>query len=296
MLTIEKVLNVNVVLAADAEKKELLLMGRGIGFAKKKGDAADEDKIERVFRPERTDEKEKLLHLLSAIPMEYFDITQEVVRYAHEKFGFDIGKNIFIVLPDHIHFAVERFKSEVSVASRISFEIRSFYPEEYAVGAYALSVVAQKTGIELPEDEAANIAFHIINQRRDCGNSHFEAMHAAKMISAVMSIIKYSLNAKIDAQGPNYSRFVTHMQYFAERFYSDSLLCGDEFLYEYIASKLGSGIIMDTVGRIDRYFKKEYNRALPHEELAYFAMHLDRISKEEQNGSDINKEIIERND
>ena len=49
MLKIEKVYNNNVVQASDEKGKELIVMGRGLGFQKKAGDYLNPDQIEKNF-------------------------------------------------------------------------------------------------------------------------------------------------------------------------------------------------------------------------------------------------------
>lgn len=51
-MTIEKVINNNVVVVIE-NGKEAVIMGRGIGFQKKKGDPLEEDKVTKRFLPEK---------------------------------------------------------------------------------------------------------------------------------------------------------------------------------------------------------------------------------------------------
>ena len=46
-MIIQKVINNNVVSTFDANGKEVILMGKGIGFRKKAGDELDKNKIEK---------------------------------------------------------------------------------------------------------------------------------------------------------------------------------------------------------------------------------------------------------
>ena len=48
-MIIQKVINNNVVSTFDANGKEVILMGKGIGFRKKAGDELDKNKIEKIF-------------------------------------------------------------------------------------------------------------------------------------------------------------------------------------------------------------------------------------------------------
>ena len=42
-------------------------------------------------------------------------------------------------------------------------EIRRFYPEEFQIGCHALDLIEERIKVRLPEDEAASIAFHLVN-------------------------------------------------------------------------------------------------------------------------------------
>ncbi|PEN06946.1 transcription antiterminator BglG, partial [Bacillus wiedmannii] len=48
-MRIHKILNNNVVCTMKDNETEVVLMGRGLGFQKKVGDAIDESKIEKTF-------------------------------------------------------------------------------------------------------------------------------------------------------------------------------------------------------------------------------------------------------
>ena len=42
-------------------------------------------------------------------------------------------------------------------------EVRSFYREEYLIGEYAVALIKRKLHVDLPVDEAASVALHIVN-------------------------------------------------------------------------------------------------------------------------------------
>ena len=50
-MIIQKVINNNVVSTFDSNGKEVILMGKGIGFRKKTGDELDKTKIELIILP-----------------------------------------------------------------------------------------------------------------------------------------------------------------------------------------------------------------------------------------------------
>ena len=49
-MIIKRILNNNVVITSDENGEETIVMGKGIGYQKAKGDTIDEEKINKVFR------------------------------------------------------------------------------------------------------------------------------------------------------------------------------------------------------------------------------------------------------
>ena len=50
VMEINKIINNNIVSSADQNGRELIVMGRGIGFGKKPGQKIDEESVEKIFR------------------------------------------------------------------------------------------------------------------------------------------------------------------------------------------------------------------------------------------------------
>ena len=51
-MKIEKIINNNIISAKDEKNQEVILMGRGIGFGRKKGESIDLSRIEKIFKRE----------------------------------------------------------------------------------------------------------------------------------------------------------------------------------------------------------------------------------------------------
>ena len=49
VMEIKKIINNNIVSSIDKDGRELIVMGRGIGFGKKTGQMIDEDAVEKNF-------------------------------------------------------------------------------------------------------------------------------------------------------------------------------------------------------------------------------------------------------
>lgn len=166
-MVIERIINNNVISSRDENGKEIVIMGSGIGFGKKKGDAADETRIDKIFYMEDESALAKFKTLLGNLPMEYVQVSNEIISIAKEELGTKLNENVYITLTDHISFALERFQQNMLFQNALHSEIKRFYTAEYEIGIRALKLIEEKTGIRLPEDEASSIAIHFVNAEFD---------------------------------------------------------------------------------------------------------------------------------
>ena len=166
-MIIERIINNNVISSRDESGKEIVVMGSGIGFGKKKGDAAEEARIDKIFYMEDESALAKFKTLLGNLPMEYVQVSNEIISIAREELGTKLNENVYITLTDHISFALERFQQNMLFQNALHSEIKRFYTAEYEIGIRALKLIEEKTGIRLPEDEASSIAIHLVNAEFD---------------------------------------------------------------------------------------------------------------------------------
>ena len=131
---IQKVLNSSVVLVQDDSGEESILLGKGIGYGRKTGEPIERQPSDRVFLPLSNPDAQPMLELFSSIPAVYLDLTQDIVDDAEQSLGVKLSAHIYLLLTDHLHFAVERQQKGLVVTNRIFWEIKHFYPKEYAVG------------------------------------------------------------------------------------------------------------------------------------------------------------------
>ena len=62
-MKIAKIINNNVVSTCDEEGREIIVMGRGVGFKAKEGSTIDEEKVEKIFRLESQNTMDKFKEL-----------------------------------------------------------------------------------------------------------------------------------------------------------------------------------------------------------------------------------------
>jgi len=74
----------------------------------------------------------------------------------------------------------------------------------------------------------------------------------------------------------HWSRFLTHMQFFADRFFNEKLLSSsDDFLYHQLAGRYPEATA--TAERVRSHIASTYSVALPNEEVGYLALHVQRL-------------------
>lgn len=275
MLRIKKVLNSSVVLVSDEKDEEFIVLEKGIGFGRRPGESVELKEESKVFVQRSQSERNQLAELLCSIPAIYLEMTQEIVTYAEQQLNTTLNEHIYLALTDHLNFAVKRFEEHIVLTNRVFWELKSFYPKEFQIGLKALDIINNKLGIELPEEEAANIAFHIVNAQKE-EEVQYDAMRAAKLIGSIVSVVLYSMHGQPDKESIHYARFISHLQYFAERFFTDKLLDSpDDFLYQQMEQGYPKAVLC--AERVRTLILKDYNQAISNEEVAYLAVHIQRL-------------------
>lgn len=278
MIQIKKVLNSSVVLV-DNKGQEMVAFGKGIGYGKKNGDLIEHAEVDQLFLPIENPKARQILSLVDSIPYQYFDITDRIIDYAKNYLNTDLNPSIYFALTDHLNFAVERVEKGLSINNRVLWEIKNYYPKEFHVGQYACQLVEQSFDIRLPEEEAANIAFHLINGQQEIDEA--DGMKYAKMIGNIVNLVRYSLNINVDTESIHYKRFITHVKFFVERFFAGHLLNGeDDSLYEQLSLLYPQA--MTGAQRIKEYVQQVYKQDISNDEVTYLAVHINRLLNSEK--------------
>ncbi|MFQ0992586.1 BglG family transcription antiterminator LicT [Gilliamella apicola] len=276
-MKVHKILNNNVIVTLDDKGKELILTGRGIGFKKREGDLIDINLIEKQFSLDNKDILPKFNELLSEIPLEVLTTSQIIINHAKECMESKLQDSIYISLTDHIHFAIERHKQGFDIPNGFLWEIKKFYPKEFQIGLYALSVIKKRLGIELPEDEAGFITFHIINSQLN--GTMPNIVNMTKIMREILNIVKYHFKIEYDEDCLSYQRFVTHLKFFAQRILSKGTQTQqDSSLYEIVRQKYHQAYLCTK--QIDLHLIQQYQHPLTDDESLYLTIHIERLRTE----------------
>lgn len=276
---VTKVINNNIVISENADGKEIVVMGKGLGFKQKAGDSIDESKIEKVYLSTKEWNVNKLTQLLESIPIEYIQVANEIISFAKASLGKRLSDNLNLTLTDHINYAIERHEQGMEIKNALLWEIKRFYNHEFLIGKEALTIIKQRLGIDLPEDEAGFIALHIVNAELDMAQVS-QVSEMAKIIQNVLNIVKYHFKMDLDEYSLNYERFVTHLKFFVQRLFSGATLDDSgtaSFMFglkERYPNEYACAL------KVSDYVNKEFGRPLAEDELIYLTIHIKRITTE----------------
>lgn len=274
MLVITKTLNSSVVLV-EQNGQQMILLGKGIGYGKKAGMLIKHDEVSQVFMPVDNLYVKQMLASIDSIQAEYFELAQDIVVYAEHVLGNKLNNNIYFALADHLHFAVERFENGMNISNHVFWEIKTFYASEYQIGEFSLHQLNKRLGLELPVEEAANIAFHIINAQSD-KSEDVDAARAALLVAKIVNIAKFTVGEKMNQDDIHYPRFITHVKFFVKRFFSGKMLKDeDDPLFEHLQIKYPKA--MGCALRIKSYIQEKFNQTISKEETTYLAVHIYRL-------------------
>ena len=273
-MKISRIINNNVVSTCDEEGREVIVMGRGVGFKAKEGSTIDEHKIEKVFRLDSQNTMDKFKELLVNLPMEHVQISAEIISYAKEVLNRPINPNVYITLTDHINFALERFKQKMMFSNPLIREVRSFYHAEYLIGEYAIAMIDRDLGIKLPVDEAASIALHIVNAEYDAPMG--DTIKITNLIQQVSEVVEEYFNIKLDEQSLSYERFITHLRFLAQRVFTGEHMELDNLEFQKVIDRLYPEEYACSQ-KVQALIKLQYGHQVTEEEVAYLALHIKRI-------------------
>ena len=176
------------------------------------------------------------------------------------------------------NFAIERFEKGINLQNALLWEIKRFYPHEFDLGSYALKLIKERLGVELPEDEAGFIALHFVNA--EYGTDIRDAFRFPNQLRDILEITSDELGIVLDERTLHYERFVTHLKFLLQRVYRNELLPDEEDeLAELMRTKYPKEYACSC--KIAEYIEKNTECRLSSEEVMYLAIHIRRVTMAE---------------
>ena len=138
-MIIQKVINNNVVSTFDSNGKEVILMGKGIGFRKKTGDELDKTKIEKIFTLDLSG-KSSFVQEVMAIIQEFYEIVLDTEHPSYQKRPIEEDEE------DDVEFYERNQKK---------------YPEAYVCSQKIVEHIEQHYNCKLSADEKMYLIIYV---------------------------------------------------------------------------------------------------------------------------------------
>lgn len=254
----------------------MVAMGRGLGYSVRPGDEIDESRAEKLFRMENTEQTQKLTDLLASLPAREVELCSRIVDKAMESLG-KLSPSVYLTLTDHVCFAIERRRQGIVFQNSLLAEVKFFYPREYAMGKYALELIDNELGIQFSDDEAANIALHLVNAEFE--NTISDTIRITASLHDIMALLSSSCDLDLETGSVFYNELTVQLKFLVFRAFDKTIYSrGDPafvnavrkcFPREFICAQKIAELIYERCGT-----------KLPQEELAFLAVSIRRSCRE----------------
>ncbi|WP_270276666.1 PRD domain-containing protein [Enterococcus casseliflavus] len=268
--------NQNAVSVIDDSGKELILIGKGIGFGKKKGDVIDIRKASKIFRYYFSNYEKKVIDSLVDIPEEILLMAEEITVGASDRLQEKLNPGFLISLSAHIQFTIERTKEYGEVVNPLNYELKYIYPKEYKVAEWAVNYLRREYDLELYDSEITFFTLHFVNGLQSSG-AIAEVMEVSNILGDITQIIDVEFKNNLNKESIYYSRFIVHLRYFVIRKLGEKTLPNEEIqdLYDYVSDKFVDA--NKIVQKVDEFLKAKYNFDFGYDENLYLLLHVQRL-------------------
>ena len=237
-------INNNAALALDGNGKELVVLGRGVGFPKMPYELTDLSRIERTFY----DVNPKYFGMAADLPRPLVLACAEIAERAEIELDCALNPNLPFTLADHLNFAAE--------------------------------LLAREAGLKLPDSEVVNIALHLINAEAEAGDMH-SMMMTLKALSDVDGIVEKQLAITLNKESFSYSRFSMHLRYLIQRLASGRQV--EERISGMLAQmRRDYPQVYQCARAIADYFRATWNWQCNDEEIVYLMLHITRLQEKNE--------------
>ncbi len=272
-----KAFNNSCALVRNEDGKELVVLGKGIGFGLKKGDKIDEKKIQRRFV---TDDE---VSQVKSFNPKTIEVTDQVVALVEPLLQVKFNDFQYLALADHIDFAFRRVKDHIDIASaNNNWEVQNLFPKEFAVAQKVVELINQNLQIKLPASEAVFMTYHLVNAKSNTAQIQ-ETVQLANLIRGIIDIIQLQYSMQLDTKSFNYSRFISHLRILLVRFLRNKPKDEtplDPAMIGFMKIKYNKAY--ETAERIATYLHAKMGWNLDEDDKFYLILHIWRVTSRQK--------------
>lgn len=274
---IKKVLNNNVLIAADSANPEVVLIGKGIGFGKKSGDEINTSSVEKLFTLVNEEEQTQYKQLLFQVHEDFIGFMHDIISYMEDVLKAPMNEHIHIALTDHIAFAIKRAKQGLDIRNPFLVETQTLYPREYEVAEEVIRRIDKRYNLHLPEGEIGFIALHI---HSSLTNRHLSEINKySSLINELVELVEQDFKMKISRSSVDYLRLVRHLRHTIDRVNAGEKVKEPKKLAEILKQEYP--LCYNISWKLMKVMQQRLRRSVYDAEAVYLTMHLQRLSTKE---------------
>ena len=268
-------INNNAAVCVDGKGRELVALGRGIGFGELPREVALADITRTFYRVDA-----KYLDLIGEMPEDVLEFAGQLADLARATLSYELSPNLPITLADHIAFMVERARTHMVVQMPLAYEVQQPHPAEYKLGELAVKGARKTFGLHFDRHEAVGIALSIVNSAvAPSERTAQREAEASFLIEGITQLVEQEMGITVNRNSFDYARFATHVQYLIDRVMAgEPIATQNSALYEEIArahpraaacAAKAATLVSTRLGGTE----------LTQEEQLYLMLHVNRISE-----------------
>lgn len=270
---VSKALNNNVIIALNENKEEVVLIGKGIGFNKKKEDVIKEETVEKLFVLRNKVEQENYLKLLPNMDESILEAIITATEMIKRKSNVLLKEKVHVALTDHILFALTRLHRGMEIKNPFLAETKALYPFEYEIAAEVVDYMNHTLDIHLPEGEIGFIALHVHSAITD--KSLSELSTYSNLISQIVETIEEQLDINIDRESIDFFRLIRHVRYTIERVLKGEKMEEPTKLANLLKSEYP--VCYNLAWKLIKIIQQTLKEPVYDAEAVYLTMHLQRL-------------------
>lgn len=271
MYRIIKVLNNNAVLAWDKDtKRELILLGNGVGFGKHPGEETGAIKGAKVYSLVTRRTQVSALKVVNGIKPVYLEAAGKILDEAEKVFE-KVSHDNLLPLADHIALAAKRAEEKKQIPNPFTPDIKVLFEEEYRTAKKGKDIIKELTGQEITDDEVGFIALHIHSARSDEKVS--DTLNNTRIINQSLHMIEEYFNIRLEQDSLAYNRMMSHIYYMLARIRKGEPVKAD--LNDFVKLKYPEEFKAGE--KICQWIGQEMKKEVRQEEIGFLAIHILRI-------------------
>lgn len=274
-IAVKKGLNNNVMIANHPAFGEVILIGKGIGFNRKKGDLIEEGQAEKMFVLKDERERANYIKLLPFVENDLHEAIISSIELIKKRAASQLNEHIHVALTDHLMFAANRIANGLDFKNPFLVETKTLYPTEFQIAKEVVQLLKDKSGIEFPDGEIGFIALHIhsavMNRNLSDVNRH------SQLVTKLVQMIEENLEVEIDKEGIDYTRLVRHIRFTIERVNNGETVEEPEKFATLLKEEYP--VCYNLSWKLIKVMQQTLKKQVCDAEAVYLTMHLQRLQK-----------------